>query len=314
MEETELIKKIANNIENVIIGKKSEIYNIIKGIIAGGNILIEDVPGVGKTTLVKAVAKSIGLDFGRIQFTPDILPSDITGVSIYNPKTMEFEFRKGPVFTNILLADEINRASSRTQSALLQVMEEKQVTEWNNTYSMKEPFIVFATENPVEHEGVYQLPEAQLDRFMIKVSIGYPSKEYEASILETYRNNNPLEKIERVATVQDILAIQEKVRQIKVSKSVYGYIVDIVRATREDESIILGASVRASMCLMKMGQAEALINGRDYVIPEDIKQNAAYVLCHRIKTAASKANALNICSIINTVIDSVNMPRVYKDV
>ena len=223
MNNTELINEIVSNVDRVVIGKRNEIVNILKGIIAGGHILIEDVPGVGKTTLVKALAKSLNLSHTRIQFTPDLLPSDITGVSIYNPKNLEFEFKKGPVFTNIVLADEINRTSPKTQSALLEVMEEKQVTEGNITYKLSEPFIVMATQNPIELEGTFILPEAELDRFIIKVHIGYPDKKFEAEILEIYKDSEPLDEISSVAEIEDIIKLQKSCRAVFVAKELNEY-------------------------------------------------------------------------------------------
>ncbi len=221
--EVELIEGIVNNIEKVIIGKKNEIYNIMKGILADGHILIEDVPGVGKTTLVKALTKTLNLTYSRIQFTPDLLPSDIIGVSIYNPKNYEFEFKKGPVFANIILGDEINRTSPKTQSALLEVMEEKQVSEGTTTYILEKPFIVMATQNPIEYEGTFPLPEAQLDRFMIKVKMGYPNELDEASILSIYRKENPLETLESIITREEILMLQDRVKDVYINEELNEY-------------------------------------------------------------------------------------------
>jgi len=311
MKEQQLIETIVGNIEKVIIGKQKEVYNLMKGIIANGHILIEDVPGVGKTTIVKALAKSINLTYSRIQFTPDLLPSDITGISIYNQKTMEFEFRKGPVFANIVLADEINRTSPKTQSALLEVMEEIQVSEGNHTYKLQEPFFVLATENPIEHEGTFVLPEAQLDRFMIKINIGYPEPEDECKILEKYRNDDPMQNLESVASVEDILAIQKKVREVHVSKEINEYIVRIVNETRNCKSIILGASPRAALALLRIAQASALIQGRDYVIPEDIKENATLVLSHRVTLSSlARANSYNNDTVIHDVLKNIAVPVV----
>lgn len=311
MKNTELINEIVSNMDRVVIGKRNEIVNILKGIIAGGHILIEDVPGVGKTTLVKALAKSLNLTHTRIQFTPDLLPSDITGVSIYNPKNSEFEFKKGPVFTNIILADEINRTSPKTQSALLEVMEEKQVTEGNKTYKLTEPFIVLATQNPIELEGTFILPEAELDRFMIKVHIGYPEKQFEAKILEVYRDSQPLDEIKSVAGIEDILMLQKSCRAIFVSKEINEYIVNIMDATRNNEKLVLGGSIRASLCLLKIAQATALISGRDYVIPEDIKLNALSVLSHRvILSSSARANNFTQDNVIMEIIDNLKVPKV----
>lgn len=305
-----LVKKILGNVEKVIMGKQNEIMHLLKGIIAGGHILIEDVPGVGKTTLVKAVCKSLNLSFSRIQFTPDLLPSDITGVSIYNPKNGTFEFKKGPVFSNIVLADEINRTSPKTQSALLEVMEENQVSEGVNTYLLKKPFIVLATQNPVEYEGTFNLPEAQLDRFMIKMRIGYAGKATESDILQKYREVEPLSQIESVANEADIIMLQEKVKTIKASKAITDYIVNITGNTRNNKYILLGASTRGSLCLLRIAQASALVMGRDYVTPDDVKDNAVAVLSHRIKvSSAGRANGLSSENIIADIIERVNIPR-----
>lgn len=314
MRETKLIESIVDNVENVIIGKRKEIVDIIKGIIGKGHILIEDVPGVGKTTLVKALAKSMNLSYSRIQFTPDLLPSDITGISIYNQKDMQFEFKKGPIFANIVLADEINRTSPKTQSALLEVMEEHQVSEGNNTYKLEEPFFVLATQNPIEYEGTFTLPEAQLDRFMMKVAIGHPSKESEAKILEVYREKNPLSEINAVITIDDILFLQESVRKVKVSKAINEYIVEIANASRKSNYINLGISTRAALALLRVSQATALINGRDYVLPEDVKENAKLVLGHRITLSSlARANSYEKESIISDIVKNVPVPKVMAN-
>ncbi|MBU3145446.1 MoxR family ATPase [Clostridium sp. CF012] len=309
--EVELVHRIADNIEKVILGKRLEVYNILKGILANGHILIEDVPGVGKTTLIKALAKSVNLSYSRIQFTPDLLPSDIIGVSIYNQKTMEFEYKKGPVFSNIVLADEINRTSPKTQSALLEAMEEKQISEAGITYKLKEPFLVLATENPIEYEGTFSLPEAQLDRFMIKVSIGYPQSNDEVNILDLYRENNPIEELEPVATDDDIIYLQKKVREIHVEKQLNEYIVKIVNATRHNSFIVLGGSIRASLALQRVAQATALINGRDYIIPEDIRGNVMIVLSHRITlTSSARANNYTTKQVISDILKTIQVPKV----
>jgi len=309
--EVELIHKIADNIEKVILGKRHEIYNILKGILANGHILIEDVPGVGKTTLIKALAKSLNLSYNRIQFTPDLLPSDIIGVSIYNQKIMEFEYKKGPIFSNIVLADEINRTSPKTQSALLEAMEEKQISEGGITYKLKEPFLVLATENPIEYEGTFSLPEAQLDRFMIKVSVGYPHSEAEVDILDLYRQGNPIEELQPVATQDDIIYLQNKVRGIHVEKQLNEYIVKIVNATRHNSFILLGGSIRASLALQRVAQATALINGRDYIIPEDIRENVMIVLSHRITlTSSARANNYSTQQVISDILRTIQVPKV----
>jgi MoxR-like ATPases len=314
-ENIELIERILVNIEKVIIGKKSEIINILKGIIADGHILIEDVPGVGKTTLVKALAKSINLSYSRLQFTPDLLPSDITGISIYNQKEMNFEFRKGPIFANVVLADEINRTSPKTQSALLEVMEEKQVSEGGHTYKLQPPFFVLATQNPIEYEGTFILPEAQLDRFIIKISVGYPSKECEAEILDTYRKEEPINEIESVASGEEIIKLQKEVRKVNVSKEINNYIVDIANATRKNTNLNLGISTRASLALLRIAQASALISGRSYVIPEDVRDNAALVLSHRITPSSmARANGNTAESILSEILKTVPVPKINENI
>lgn len=309
--ELELVNKIVDNVEKVIIGKKKEIMIIMKGIIANGHILIEDVPGVGKTTLIKALARTLNLSYSRVQFTPDLLPTDITGVSIYNQKNGEFEFKKGPIFANIILADEINRASPKTQSALLEVMEEKQISEGNTTYKHKEPFIVLATENPLEYEGTFPLPEAQLDRFMIKAKMGYPKPEDEVKILEVYRKSDPINKIDSVIGMEDIIELQKKVRKIYVNNEINRYVVDIINKTRKSSYLILGGSTRASIALLRISQASALINGRNYVIPEDVKENVKIVLCHRVMLSSSaKANNYSTERVIYDILRSIPVPKV----
>lgn len=310
----DLIEKIVDNVEKVIIGKRNEIYNIMKGIVADGHILIEDVPGVGKTTLIKAITKSLNLSFSRIQFTPDLLPSDIIGVSIYNIKNSDFEFKRGPIFANVILADEINRTSPKTQSALLEVMEEKQVSEGVNTYILERPFMVMATQNPIEYEGTFPLPEAQLDRFMIKVRIGYPNENDEVSILNVYKEEDPLKTLEAVASKEDIIQLQNVVRKVRINNELNKYIVNIINATRHNKNLALGASTRASIALQRISQATALIKGRDYVIPEDIKENAKLVLSHRIiPTSSARANKIDSETIISEVLRTLPVPKVIKN-
>ncbi|MFA9399446.1 MAG: AAA family ATPase [Clostridiaceae bacterium] len=306
-----IVEKILDNVENVIMGKREVTKDIVKAIIVGGNVLIEDIPGIGKTTLVKALAKSIKIDYSRIQFTPDLLPSDITGISVFNQKTMEFEFRKGPIFSNLILADEINRTSPKTQAALLQVMEEKQITEDGHTYDLQEPFLVIATENPIEQEGTFSLPEALLDRFMIRVSIGYVDKQQEINILKNYKNKSPLEEIKSVVTKEDILILRKKANKVYISDELYNYIINIVWATRNNSKIKLGVSTRGAMYLTRLCQASAAIDGRDYAIPDDVKKNATLVLSHRImienrinKSSSTKED------IIGEIINSIKVPRV----
>lgn len=307
----ELIVKIASNIERVLMGKTSVIYDILKGIIADGHILIEDVPGVGKTTLVKAAARSLNLSFSRIQFTPDLLPSDITGISVYNQNTRQFEFMKGPVFANIVLADEINRTSPKTQSALLEVMEEGQVSEGNNTYRMEKPFIVMATQNPVEFEGTFSLPEAQLDRFIMSAKIGYAHKESESKIIEIFSREQPLNNIEPVTDKETLIHIQQDVKEVYASNEICSYVINIADATRNSRYISLGASTRGALCLLKIAKASAYIDGRDYVIPRDVKDNAVSVLSHRISISPSaRAENLKSGTIIKDIVDKVPSPMV----
>lgn len=313
MSSEELINKLILNIEQVIIGKRFETTNILKGIIAGGHVLIEDVPGVGKTTMVKAIAKCFNLSFSRIQFTPDLLPSDITGVSIFNQKNFTFEFKKGPIFSNIVLADEINRTSPKTQSALLQAMEEKEISEGNTNYKIEEPFMVLATLNPVEYEGTYILPEALLDRFIMKVSIGYLSNKDEKKFLSSYKDKNPLKIISPIASKEDLLQLRKEAAEIFVKDEIYDYIIKICNATRENKMIRLGASTRGTMALMRISQVNALFSGRSYVIPEDVKEAAPYVLSHRmILSREAKGEKIGSRAIINDILKMIVVPKVVK--
>lgn len=313
MSSEELINKLILNIEQVIIGKRFETTNILKGIIAGGHILIEDVPGVGKTSVVKAIAKSFNLTFSRIQFTPDLLPSDITGVSIFNQKNFTFEFKKGPIFSNIVLADEINRTSPKTQSALLQAMEEKEISEGNTNYKIDEPFMVLATLNPIEYEGTFILPEALLDRFIMKVSIGYLSSSDEKKFLITYKDKNPLEHIKPIASKEDMLLLRKEAAEIFIKDEIYDYIIKICNATRENKMIRLGVSTRGTMALMKVSQVNALFRGRDYVIPEDVKEAVPYVLSHRIiLSREAKGEKIGNKAVINDILRTIIVPKVTK--
>lgn len=309
-----VINDIVKNIEKVIMGKTTVIYDIMKVLISSGHVLIEDVPGVGKTALVKALAKSVDLSFNRIQFTPDLLPSDITGISIYNQQKNGFEFNKGPIFSNIILADEINRTSPKTQSALLEVMEENQISEGNNTYKLDKPFMVLATQNPVEFEGTFILPEAQLDRFMMKVSIGYAGKNTESKILQVYGREDPYENLSSVTDGKMIINIQDEVKKVFASQDITDYIVKISDATRNNKYITLGASTRASLALLKIAKAAAYIDGRDYVVPLDVKDNAKAVFSHRIIISPNaRASNLNSLSIIQEIIDKIPQPVVRHD-
>lgn len=308
MIQNEIVKKIISNVEKSILGKHDEITDIVKGIIAGGHILLEDVPGVGKTSLAKALAKTVNLQYKRIQCTPDLLPSDILGVSIYNQKHQQFEFKKGPVFTNILLADEINRTSPKTQSALLEVMEEEQVSDGNETYYLEAPFIVIATQNPVEHQGTFMLPEAQLDRFMIKVKLGYVDAETESNILQSL--NERKDALEAIVDSKDILELQGQVTKVHAAKPLLDYIVNIIKYSRESKYVTLGGSTRASIALLRTSQAMALINGRDYIIPDDVKKNVYQVLCHRlILSPVARANSMNDVDVVSDILDRISIPR-----
>jgi len=282
-------EKVAANVERVIIGKSQEVRLTLVALLCRGHLLIEDVPGTGKTMLAKAVARSLGCSFRRIQFTPDLLPSDVTGLSIYNQKTAEFEFRPGPIMAQIVLADEINRATPKTQSALLESMEEHQATIDGITYQMPEPFLVIATQNPIEYEGTFALPEAQLDRFMLRIRLGYPSLADEQTILDEQKITHPLEGLKEVLKVPALLELQAAVRQVYVDPAVAEYIVRLVSATRTHPDVYLGASPRGSLALYRTGQAMAALAGRDYVIPDDIKALAEAALAHRliIKTSSS---------------------------
>ena len=307
----EIVEKIINNVGKVIIGKRQNVYEIVKGMIAGGHILIEDVPGVGKTTLIKAIKQSFDLSYSRIQFTPDLLPSDITGISIYNSSTGTFIFNKGPVFSNIVLADEINRTSPKTQSALLEVM---QVSEGGKTYELEKPFFIMATENPIEYEGTFSLPEAQLDRFIIKVHMGYPINRDEAEILRLYRKDNPLEELTPVATKADLENLQRAVKEIKVKDDINKFIVKIVDGTRNHRDIFLGGSTRASLALLRISQATALIEGRDYVIPEDVKSSVKLVLNHRIiLTNSATARGVKVEDILDEILSMIIVPKVREN-
>lgn len=278
----EHIKAVIENIEKVMIGKREVAELSIVALLAGGHVLLEDVPGVGKTMMVRSLAKSVGAEFKRIQFTPDLLPSDVVGVSIYNPKTLQFEFRPGPIVGNIILADEINRTSPKTQASLLEAMEEASITVDGETLSIPKPFFVMATQNPIEYEGTYPLPEAQLDRFLLKIRMGYPSVQQEVEVLRRAENKQPIQEIGAVMTVDELLALQQAVQQIYIEDGVKGYIVDIARATREHPRVYLGVSPRASVALMKASQAYAFMQGRDFVKPDDVKYLAPFVFGHRL--------------------------------
>jgi MoxR-like ATPase len=281
--------KVLANVERVIVGKHHEVRLALVALLCRGHLLIEDVPGTGKTVLAKAIARSLGCSFRRIQFTPDLLPSDVTGLSIYNQKTQEFEFRPGPIMSQVVLADEINRATPKTQSSLLECMEERQATIDGVTHQMPDPFLVIATQNPIEYEGTFALPEAQLDRFMLRLRMGYPKPMEEIVILDEQKRTHPLEELDEVLGVEELRGLQEAVREVYVDSTVADYIVRIVNATRTHPDVYLGASPRGSIALYRAGQALAGLLGRDYVIPDDVKALAVGVLAHRliVKSQAS---------------------------
>ena len=303
----ELAEKLKKNIGKVIVGKEDKIELILTALLAGGHILLEDVPGTGKTTLAKSLAKSLSCDFSRVQFTPDLLPSDITGTRIYDRENNTFTFIKGPAFTNILLADEINRATPRTQSALLECMEERQITEGGITYRLEEPFLVIATQNPVETQGTFRLPEAQLDRFLIQLSMGYPTRAETVALLQRFIRQQPLEELTPVAQASEIAEAAKLCASCEVSKDIMVYMVNICEAARNPEKVRLGPSPRALLALMRCSQALAAILGRDYVIPDDVKQLAVPVLAHRImmRTVGSAGDRE---AFVQSVVNSVRTP------
>jgi MoxR-like ATPase len=300
---------LRQNIQKVIVGKDEVIDIALIAMLVEGHLLLEDVPGTGKTTLAKTIAASLGCSFHRVQFTPDLLPSDVTGIYYYNQKAQEFEFRPGPIFSQILLADEINRATPRTQSALLEAMQERQVTVDIATHQLPRPFLVLATQNPVELEGTFPLPEAQLDRFLMKLAIGYPTADDENNILLRFERNDPLETLEKVVEPEDIIAMQKEVREVRVEESVRHYIVNVCRATRDHEDIELGASPRATMALYRTCQALAAIRGRQFVIPDDVKTMAPYVLTHRLMVnPQTRLRGRKPEDIIRDVVNTVPVP------
>jgi MoxR-like ATPase len=303
------IEKILINIEKVMIGKRNVAELSLIALLAGGHVLLEDVPGVGKTMMVRALAKSVNANFRRIQFTPDLLPSDVTGISIYNPKEMEFEFRPGPLMGNIILADEINRTSPKTQSALLEGMEEASVTIDGVTHRLQKPFFVMATQNPIEYEGTYPLPEAQLDRFLLKMKMGYPEVDEEIEVLNRAQKVPPIEDLYSVIDLEGLIALQKEIKEVYVDETIKRYIVDIVNQTRRYPGVYLGASPRGSIALMKAAQAYAFMYGRDYVLPDDIQYLAPFVLSHRIiLKSEAKFEGMTAEEIVNRVVMRIPVP------
>ncbi|MBC7315675.1 MAG: MoxR family ATPase [Chloroflexi bacterium] len=300
---------VINNVEKVIIGKHREVELAFVAMLCQGHVLIEDVPGVGKTMLARSLAKSVGCTFRRIQFTPDLLPSDITGVSVFNPKTRDFEFRPGPIMAQIVLTDEINRATPKTQSALLEAMEEHQVTVDERTYRLPQPFMVLATQNPIEYEGTFPLPEAQLDRFLMRISLGYPKAGEEIRILDAQQYVHPIETIDQVISVEMLAEAQNLVKQVYVDALVKEYIVALVQATRDYPDVYLGASPRGSLGLYKTGQALAALRGRDFVLPDDIKALAEVVLAHRIIVSPSaRIRNVDTRQVVQEILSTVPVP------
>jgi MoxR-like ATPase len=300
---------IVDNIEQVIVGKRSAVQLTVLGLLCQGHMLIEDVPGVGKTVLAKAVARSVGCRFRRIQFTPDMLPTDVTGVSVFNQKTREFEFRPGPIHAQIVLADEINRATPKTQSALLEAMEERQVTVDGKTHHLDPPFMVLATQNPIEYEGTFPLPEAQLDRFMLRIQLGYPEKADEIKILERQQFVHPIENIEQAVSVEELQEAQRAVKEIYLDDLIKEYVVDIVRQTRIHPDVYLGSSSRGALAIFRLSQARAALLGRDYVLPDDVKALAEPAISHRIIVGpAARIKDVEPSTIVEDILDNLAVP------
>jgi MoxR-like ATPase len=305
----DVTNQLLENVEKVIVGKTDAVRLTITGLLCQGHILIEDVPGTGKTMLAKSIARSIGGTFNRIQFTPDMLPSDVTGVSMFNQKTNEFEYRPGPIVAQIVLTDEINRATPKTQAALLEAMEEHQVTVDGKTHPLPEPFLVLATQNPIEYEGTFPLPEAQMDRFLLRISLGYPSKTYEVQMLTDQQLHHPIEDLEQVIGIADLLKAQDAVRSITVTDEIKRYIVELVETTRAHGEIYLGASPRGSLALFRTSQARAAILGREYVLPDDVKALAVPALAHRlIVGSAARIREVDAVDVIEEVLEKVPVP------
>jgi len=312
---TGIAKQIINNVEQVIVGKRQQLILSLASWFSEGHILLEDVPGVAKTILARALAGSVGCSFKRIQCTPDLLPTDVTGASVFNPRTTEFEFRPGPIFAQLVLADEINRATPRTQSALLEAMGEASVTVDGVTHELNPPFLVVATQNPIDHEGTFPLPEAQLDRFLMRFQLGYPSMEEELTMLEMLKHDHPVHQLQPVVSAQEVVACQKAVREVHVDEKVQQYILQIVHDTREHEDISLGGSPRASIALMRSSQAMAALRGRDFVLPDDIKKVVEPVLQHRlILKPESRLRRVTAAELVDDIVNSIAVPTVSGEV
>jgi len=307
----EYYARILEEVEKVIVGKRDVIEKLFMTILSNGHVLLEDYPGLAKTLMAKTLATAIGCDFRRIQFTPDLLPADITGTYVYNQKTQEFELRKGPIFTNILLADEVNRAPPKTQSALLEAMQERQVTIEGNTHKLEDPFVVFATQNPIEFEGVYPLPEAQIDRFLIKTSVGYPSKSEEIEILKRrIKRRSDYFEVNTVVTKRDVIEMQKSIEDVHVVDDILDYIVTVVEATRNHPNVEVGSSPRGSLALLKLSRSHAALHGRDYVIPDDVKFIAVEALSHRILLRSEYwVKGIRPEDVIKEIINKVPVPK-----
>ena len=305
----QIADRVIENVEQVIIGKRDAIELVLIALMCKGHVLLEDVPGTGKTMLAKAIARSIGCTFKRIQFTPDLLPSDVTGVSIFNQQTREFEFRPGPIIAQTVLADEINRATPKAQSALLEAMEERQITVDGTTYEMPKPFIVLATQNPIEYEGTFPLPEAQLDRFLLRIHLGYASKFDEINILRRQRQAHPIDGVAQVVSAETLLDLQERIKDIYLDELIEEYIVSLATATRHHEDVYLGASARGSLALYRASQARAALQGRDYVLPDDVKALAESVLGHRlIISPAARIRNVAASTVVSDILNAVTVP------
>ena len=305
----DIAERVIANVEQVIVGKRNAVELVLIALLCRGHVLLEDVPGTGKTTLAKTIARSIGCSFKRIQFTPDLLPSDVTGISIFNQQNREFEFRPGPIIAQIVLADEINRATPKTQSALLEAMEERQITVDGSTHMLPDPFIVLATQNPIEYEGTFPLPEAQLDRFLLRIHLGYADRSDEIAILRRQRQSHPIDDVTQVADAQTLLDLQARIKDVYLDELIEEYIVSLVTATRHHEDVYLGASTRGSLALYRTAQARAALQGRDYVIPDDVKILAEPVLGHRlIISPAARIRNVSAPTVMSDILGAVSVP------